>query len=60
MVFFAFKMDSELFESKEYWDSLAAATPVMRALFIVCYILFAVGLCISVFRKYEINYMHIF
>lgn len=32
----------------------------MRFCFILCYILFATGSCIYVFRKFEINYLHIF
>ena len=60
MIFFAVKVDPKIYESDEFWDSVAASNPIMRFLFILCYILFGVGLCIYVFRKNEINYMHIF
>ena len=59
MIFFI-HLEEEIFETDEFWTSLKATGPVMRSTFIICYILFAVGLCISVYRKYEINYMHIF
>ena len=49
-----------LFRKTLVWTGIEATGPVMRCTLIVCYTLFAVGLCISVFRTYEINYMHIF
>ena len=59
MLFFAY-IEGEIFKQDRFWDSLKATSPVMRSTFIICYILFAVGLCISVYRKYEINYVSIF
>lgn len=50
----------EVFKQSLVWTGIEATGPVMRCTFIVVYILFAVGLCIRVFRQYEINYMHIF
>jgi hypothetical protein len=32
----------------------------MRLTFLLIYIIFASGLCIYVFRRHEINYIHIF
>ena len=60
MFFYAVKVNPEIYESDEFWNALAASNPIMRSMFVICYILFAVGLCIMVFRKNEINYMHIF
>ena len=50
----------EYFKENLVWTGIEATGPVMRCTFIVVYTLFAVGLCISVFREREINYMHIF
>lgn len=50
----------DVFATTLFWNSLKASNPIMRSTFILCYILFAVGLCISVYRVNEINYMHIF
>lgn len=59
MFYFAI-LTPELFYESIMWDRIEATGPVMRSTFVICYILFAVGLCIKVFRQYEINYMHIF
>ena len=62
MVFMAYliHLEEDIFESKLFWNSLKASSPVMRFTFMMCYALFGVGVCIAVYRKNEINYMHIF
>lgn len=52
----------EISEEKKgiFWRAIQLTNPVMRFCFILCYILFASGCCITVFRKYQINYLHIF
>ena len=42
------------------FDGVEAANPIFRLTFFICYILFATGLCIHVFRRFEVNYLHIF
>ena len=39
---------------------MSALTPASRVLFVITYLLFAVGINIRVFKKMEINYIHIF
>lgn len=57
---FVFPVVNEKHDLVELFDGIRAANPIMRLTFIVCFLLFAVGVCISVFRRYEINYLHIF
>ena len=59
MLFFV-SLEHEIFDTKLFWESLKASAPIMRFTFMMCYALFAVGLCIAVYRHNEINYMHIF
>jgi hypothetical protein len=46
--------------SEGFWKMFKAQNSTMRFTFIIIYIIFASGWCISVFRKHEINYIHIF
>lgn len=59
---FAMVLQKDKFEHKEsfVWAAIEAQNTSMRLCFIVCYILFATGFCIQVFREFHINYLHIF
>lgn len=57
---FLYVLEGEIFETALFWDSLKASTPIMRFTFMMCYVLIGVGIAISVYRRNEINYMHIF
>jgi hypothetical protein len=53
-----------IFNSKnltsQFWEMLSAQNATMRLTFIFIYSIFACGLCISIWRRHEINYMVIF
>jgi len=42
------------------WDTMSEKTPLFRFTMACILILFGASVCIHVFRKYEINYFHIF
>lgn len=50
----------EQFSNSNFWSFMKASNPILRFTFIIGYTLIATGFCIFVFRKYEINYLHIF
>lgn len=49
-----------LTKNDQIWDAIQASNPVYRFSFMLIVIMAASGMCISVFRDYEINYLHIF
>ena len=44
----------------DFWKSIESSNPIYRFGFILWYSLFAAGFCIHVWRKYDINYYHVF
>lgn len=46
--------------SKAFWLAIKASNPIFRFTFMIGYILFAIGVCIQVFRLWGINYIYIF
>ena len=45
---------------KRTWEHIQAANPIDRILFIMAFLFMSCAIVISVFRKNEINYFHIF
>lgn len=58
LLLFLFTKNESL--SDTFWMMFKAQSSVMRFTFILIYSIFGCGICISVFRKHEINYIHIF
>ena len=59
LFYFALSTPEQFFDTR-IWTRIEATGPVMRCTFFFTYMLFAVGLGISIFIKAEINYSHIF
>ena len=45
---------------KMIWENMEGKAPIFKFTFAIIYILFGAGVCVNVYRKYEINYFHIF
>lgn len=60
IVFISLHPESFNNDNTKLWTAVQHTNPIMRFCLMLCYILFATGFAISVFREYQINYLHIF